>query len=173
MISHTSKSALAALVAISLILLSVFIFGVYDIRTNNRETIELLSAADEASEMRTNAQFIRMMRNNLAGDIRAFEEIVLTSSKLVSLIETIESTGRALGLELEIVSVNEMQDRRARGPKTIRIELEAKGSWASASSFVRAMESLPHRVIMEEVNLSKEDTVWHLRMAISIFSFDE
>ena len=57
-------------------------------------------------------------------------------------------------------------------PDIIRIVIEAQGSWAPTLSFLHAIESLPHRVMIDESSLSKVEDDWRLRTTLSLHSFD-
>lgn len=157
---------------ISLIFLSALVFGIYDIKTKNKKTSLLLSEADRTSETGELAQSIKTIKTNAGEDLTTFDEIVFTNEKLVPLIENIESTGRSLGLETKIVSVGKIEDKKTLEPNIIRIVLETQGAWAETLAFLRAVESLPHRVMIDDSSLSEVDVNWRLRITLAIHSFD-
>lgn len=171
MISKNSKALLITLSLISLVFLSLVVFGIYDIKSKNKNTSELLNQADSVSETGNLAQSIKMMQMNAEEDLSAFEELVLTSDKLVPLIEELESTGRGFGLDTKIISVGKVEDKKALEPSMIHIILEAQGPWAETLAFLRAIESLPHRVIIDEASLSEVDVNWRLRITLVLPSF--
>ena len=168
---NNSKLSFIILVLISIVLLAVLILGTYTIQLKNKEASELLNLVDQATEARTLAQSIRMAQNNAAEDLAAFDGLTLSDDKLVSLIEDIEEMGRALGLDASIVSVGKIEDKKSVEPDIIRIVMETQGSWAQTLSFLRAIESLPHRVMIDESSLSKVEAGWHLKIILSLYSF--
>lgn len=172
MILRNSKVLLITLSLISLALLSVLILGVYNIRFKNKETSELLNLVDRASEVGIIIQSIRAAQNDAGPDLEAFDNMVLTSDKLVPLIESIEGAGQALGLETSILSVAKIEDKKSAEPPLVRIVMETTGPWAQTLSFLRAIESLPHRVLLDESNLSREEVGWRSRIILSLYSFD-
>lgn len=172
MILKNSKILLVVLSLISLILLSVLVLGVYNIRFKNKETSELLNLADNAARIGVLVQSIRAAQNDAALDIEAFDKMVLAGDKIVPLIESIEGAGRALNLDTSILSVGKVEDKKSTSPSLVRIVMEARGSWAQNLAFLRAIESLPHRVLLDEASLSKEDTGWRSRIILSLHSFD-
>ncbi|MFZ2763797.1 MAG: hypothetical protein WAX80_02045 [Minisyncoccia bacterium] len=169
--SH-SKSLLVILSLMSVVLLTVLVLGVYDIKLKNKETSELLNLADNAAELEILVQSIRAIQSEAGKDLATFDSLVLSESKLVPLIESIEGVGRAVGLDVEIVSVGENEDPGASFAQIVRIVVETRGSWASSLSFLRAVESLPNRVIVDETTLSKQEDGWNSRIVLSLYSFD-
>ncbi|GEM_PF-2500432 len=179
MTSNNSTLPLITLVLISVVLLVVLVLGAYNIQSKNQKILELLDLADEAAESRTMAQSIRVLQSNAAEDLATLDNLTLSDDKLVPLIEDIEGMGRALGLETNIVSVGKAEDKKSAEPDIIRIVMETRGSWAQTLSFLSAIESLPHRVMMEELGLSRAETgsagnrvSWRLRTVLSLYSFD-
>ena len=86
---------------------------------------------------------------------------------------------RALGLDTSIVSVSKIEDKKSVEPDIIRIVMETRGSWVQTFSFLSAIESLPHRVMIEELGLSRVEASpagngasWRLRTVLSLYSFD-
>ena len=179
MTSHNSTLPLVTLAFISVVLLVVLVLGAYNIQSKNQKVLKLLALADEAAESRTLAQSIRVLQNNAAEDLMAFDNLTLSDDKLVPLIENIEGMSRALGLDTSIVSVSKIEDKKSVEPDIIRIVMETRGSWAQTLSFLSAIESLPHRVMIEELGLSRVEASpagngasWRLRIVLSLYSFD-
>jgi len=172
MILNNSKLLLMALSLILIILLTIVALGIYDIKVKNKETFKLLNEADSVAETENLAQSIRVMQASAAEDITAFDNLVLVGDKLVPLIESIEEVGRELGLDTNIVSVAKIEDKKSVEPDIIRIVMETQGSWAPTLSFLRAIESLPHRVMIDESSLSKVEIGWRMRITLSLHSFD-
>jgi len=172
MILNNSKLLLMALSLILIILLTIVALGIYDIKVKNKETFKLLNKADSVAETENLAQSIRVIQASAAEDIAAFDNLVLVDDKLVPLIESIEETGRELGLDTNIVSVAKIEDKKSVEPDIIRIVVETQGSWAPTLSFLRAIENLPYRVMIDESSLSKGEVDWRLRITLSLYSFD-
>lgn len=176
---NNSKLLLAALSLVSIILLAVLILGTYNIQLKNKEASELLNLADEVAETKILSQSIRMMQSNSAEDIAAFDSLTLSGDNLVPLIEDIEGAGQTLGLDTKIISVGKIEDKKSVEPDIIRIVAETQGPWAPTLSFLRAIESLPHRVMIDESSLSRNEigpasdgASWRLKIVLSLYSFD-
>lgn len=172
MTSSHSKPLLVILSLISLILTVVLVLGIYNIRLKNKETSELLNLVDEAAEKEALSQSIRLMQNTLAEDIKAFNNVVLSNDKLILLIESIEKSGKVLGLDADILSVEEVKDASSIGLHTVRMVIETRGSWAPTLSFLRVIESLPHRVLIDESNILKQNNSWRSKVILSLYLSD-
>jgi Tfp pilus assembly protein PilO len=172
MIFNNSKLLLVVSALVSAVLLAVLVLGVYKIEAKNKKTSELLILADHAAEIKILEQSVRIIQNNASEDLELFESFVLSDDKLVSLIESIEGAGGRLNLETSILSVAEVKEKNPVAPKIIRITMETRGSWSGTLSFLRAIESLPQRVIIDESNLSREEVGWRSRIVLSLYSFN-
>ncbi len=172
MIFKNSQFIIVMFSLVFLVLLSVIVFGIYDIRSKNQETSLLINEARQVTEVGGLTQSIKTIQANSRKDIIAFDELVFTNDKLVSLIESIEEKGRGLKLDTSIVSVERKEGESPSEPDLIRMVVEAEGSWSSASAFLHALESLPYRVMIDESRLIQNQEGWHLKVAFSIHSFD-
>ena len=166
------KLILTFLIFILAALLGTLILGIYRIKAVNQEVSESINKIDRIEKGRILTQSLRAIRTDAEDDIVMFEEFVLTEERLVSLIENLESTGRTLGLETEILSVGKVEDKKSEEDLPIRIAIETRGSWNGAFNFLRAVENLPYLVIMEEVDFSKVENIWHLKTVILLQTFD-
>jgi hypothetical protein len=169
---NNAKSLLIILSLISIALLGILGLGIYDMRAKNRETSELLNSAETAYEAGILSESIRSAQGQAGEDIRALDDLVLSDDKLVAMIESIEATGRALGLEPSILSVGKNEDKKGLEPDIVRIEMETDGPWAETLSFLQAIESLPQRVMIEESSFTREVDLWHLKIILLLYSFD-
>ncbi len=172
MIFRNSKFILLSYSLILLIVIGIVIFALYNIKNKNQEASQLQSDADETALARQISRSIRLAQNNSSQDLADFDKLLLTSGKLVSLIDNIEKSGRALGLETNIVSVGKAEEKDSGQSNIVSIAIETKGAWAPTLSFLRAIESLPYRVMISRSDLSKVDNEWHLKIALSLHLFD-
>ena len=172
MTSSHSKPLLIVLSLISAVLATVLTLGVYSIRLKNKETSELLNRINETTKREVLFQSIRLTQDIAAEDIKAFKDIILSSDKLVLLIENIEASGKTLGLDAEILSVEEIKNTGSIGLQSIRIVIETRGSWAPTLSFLRVVENLPHRVLIDESSILKQTDSWRSKIILSLYSSD-
>lgn len=174
-----TKIILAEHIVVLMFLIALFVFGIYDIRAKNKETSELLGEVDSITTARSNAREVEQILKSATTSIREFEGLILTSDKLVNLIEKIEKTGRDLGLETAIVSVGGADEGGSKKTEKIRIVLETKGSWTANFTFLSAIESLPYRVIINESSFLKEEgsqsgdiPKWRQKIILELYSFE-
>ncbi len=157
------------LITIGLILLTLF--NIYKIRKQNEETSLLLTQVEEMAGESASAQAIRSSRNKASEEIERFESIALTEDKLVSTLESIESIGKALSLTTDIVSV-EKEEVTSGNHYKVSLLVETEGEWSSSLQFLKALESIPNRVLVDEVHFEKEEDVWTSRIGISLYIFN-
>ena len=167
---RNSKIFIVVLTLISLSLLGVLILGIYVVQVKNNEISELLNTADSVTETRILAQSIRTAQRNALEDIQAFDNIVISEDKLVLFIESIEESGRALDLETNIISVEDKEE--SPDVHLINIVIESDGTWTSILSFLRTVENLPNRVMIDKASLYKEGSSWRSRFVLTLYSFD-
>src|SRR3989338_8481444 len=134
---------------------ALLVLDFYHIRSKNAETLRLVELANAKESEEILAKSIKEIQNNSRAELSAFEQIVLSDSEIVPIIENIEKAGRALGLITEITSVEKINDADPALPQRIRIIVESDGSWRGIFALLKAIESLPNRVLLEETTLAK------------------
>lgn len=170
----TSNRSVVILIVMLLLASGILLFlflTFYEIQTTNREVSELINTAKLMKEERASIQSARMARNLAAEEVRTLQELTFGADQLVSFIEDLESVGKKLGLDVNIISVNRVDDKKKPIPYIIRISLEAKGGWSGTFSFLQAIENLPYKVIIEEAILLKDEVDWSLRTTVSVPAF--
>ena len=167
----SSKLKLTFLSLVALVLLGLGMWAFFIIQSENRETSRLLNEVSQAVENESKIKSIEQVRNTASADIEMFESFILTDDRIVSAIEKIESAGRALGLETEIVSVDNVSNEVEENPQKIHLVVEAEGSWSESFSFLKAVENLPYKISLEDVSLVKTSTAWQSKITLSLYSF--
>jgi hypothetical protein len=163
--------------SVALLLIGILSYGIYEMRSKNQKTFVLLQEADKIATEDLLYQSIRSVRSSIREDLSQFDEVVLTEEKVVPLIERIENAGRTLGLETKIASVSLLKVEGnlpalpTDNPKKVRLIIETKGSRGNSMDFLSALESLPHRVIVDEASLTLEEGGWRTRTSLSVYAF--
>lgn len=153
---------------ILVILGGLLVFLIYDIQSKNRETSELLHKIEESSENELLYQSVRSIQNSAEEELAALEDIIVSSSELVSLIEEVEQIGRESGLTMDIVSVDEVKVVEGE-PQKVRITFDARGSWTQTFSALSIVENIPRKIMIEEVKLNKEDVGWLATVSFAVY----
>lgn len=75
----------------------------------------------------------------------------------VDFIETVESMGRIAGIKLEVesVGVNALKEKMSSSTELFRISLKTQGSWENTMHLLSLLESMPHKILFENVRLGK------------------
>jgi Tfp pilus assembly protein PilO len=170
--SLSSKTSLILLTLLTMLLASFFVLEFYRVKSENQETSRLLSEVNQAADQRAAAQSIRFLQKTATEDVNDFEALTISPSRLVEVIESIEAAGRALSLETIIASVDKPEANSSTTLQSIDIVVETSGSWAGTSRFLKAIESLPTRVTIQEARLSKQDSAWDSQVKLSFYSFE-
>ncbi|KKW14411.1 MAG: hypothetical protein UY54_C0019G0016 [Parcubacteria group bacterium GW2011_GWA2_50_10b] len=172
MIARHTKLILAVLSLSAALLLVFMVLDIYNIRAQNEETSRLLNTADQAANQKVLSQSIRSFQNQAKNDIALLDNLILTEGRLVPVIEDIEQAGRSLGLQTKIISVDQPDNKGAEVSRQIKLVVETSGSWSGNYSFLKALESLPTRVVIDEARLSKEGSSWQSRITLSLYLFN-
>lgn len=168
--SINTQIRLISLSLVALALLAFIALNWLKIKNENLETTQILIASGATEKAQREAQTIRNIQISAADDLEAFEKIILTDEKLVPLIENIEETSRILRLDLEITSVEKSLESEGE-PQIIRMAINVEGAWSDIYNFLKAIESLPYRIMIEQVSLEKSGTKWSETLSFSIHSF--
>ncbi|PIP55798.1 MAG: hypothetical protein COX06_01335 [Candidatus Zambryskibacteria bacterium CG22_combo_CG10-13_8_21_14_all_42_17] len=172
MITNNSKFSLTVLILIAAALFTVLILGAYNIYSKNEKSKELLNSVNQTAETRTLDRSIKSVQNNAAKDLITLNNFIFSDDKLVSLIESIEGAGQAFGIDASIVSVGKIENKDNIGSSMVRIIIDTQGHWSGTLAFVRAIENLPYRVMIDESSLFRNEDGWRSRIVLSLHIFD-
>jgi hypothetical protein len=171
MMFRNSKVALTFSSIAVLVFLTMSLFGIYHISSENRKASLLLTEVNEADKRDAQTQSIKSLQNTAQADLSALENITLTDAGLVAVIENIEGVARALRLESKITSVDKVGEATEAEPQKIRIAIDSKGSWANNLSLLNSIENLPYRVMFENATFSKTESGWQSNIVFTLHSF--
>ena len=155
----------------------IFVYAMYDIEKKNKQTSALLVTAQERAGQELLIQAIRITQNSAKGEISSLDDLVLRERELVTLIEDLEGLGKRLGLEVRTLSVSAGEQPSSGGavsgePRRVGLSIEAVGSWDGAVNFLKAIETLPQRVMISETNLAKRSDDWYVKADFALYIFD-
>jgi len=165
------KYLLAVLSLTALALVALISVTTYSIRASSQKTSELLNLADEAAQIEILAQSIRVLQNDKRAELEKLDNFTLTEDDIVPFIESIEETGRNLGLETNIASLGKIEDKKAAVPTMMKMVVEIDGSWESTFTFLKVLENMPYRLIIDESTLDKSESTWKSRIVLSAHLF--
>lgn len=168
MMFKNSKLTLWILAFITLIMVCLFVLDIYHIRSENKETSRILLEAEKAANEESLAQSVRSFQNTASSELLELDTIAVSDKNLILALEKIESISNRLGLSSEIKAVDELEE----GEPRVRITLESTGSWSGIYSLLRAIESLPYRVMLEKSTLSDGELGWQSTITLSLYLFN-
>lgn len=154
-ISHTKKVFFVA-VALAVASLALYGFLFWEIKTKTEEAVKIQEDADKDVKRE---EGLHLAKVSLAKNKEAIEKIdsyFIARDGVVSFIEELESLGKETGVILSIGSVSAEADPKVKDDfkETLRIRLEASGSWENLFYFLSILESLPYRAQIEQMTLS-------------------
>ncbi len=143
-------SAIAALVAF--VLLGSFFWV---IKTQN-ETIAVL--ASEANQSSTKDEAVRSIKVSLERNkdaLRSVDSFFISKDGVVDFINSLDKLGKQYGVTLNIGEVTSEVDLKIKDDfkETLKLRLDASGSWSSVMKFLTALENLPYRIKVDQVSL--------------------
>ncbi len=154
-ISHTKK---VLFITIALAMTSLLLYGFlfWEIKTKTQDAAKIQEDADKDVKRE---ESLRLAKISLAKNKESIEKIdsyFIARDGVVSFIEELENLGKETGVILSIGSVSAEVDAKVKDDfkETLRIRLEASGSWKDLFYFLSILESLPYRAQIEQMTLS-------------------
>ena len=177
--NSSTKTLLILPSLLTLVLLGTFVYEISYIKAKNQNTAVLQGQILALSESDNQVQVLHSIQKTYSTELAALEKIALTKDNLVTFLELAERTGKNLGLETKITAVNLDQGTKTSKSKnsnkndTVHIQIESDGLWANSLVFVRALESLPYQVHIDNLTLTlRESKLWHLSATLTLYSFN-
>jgi hypothetical protein len=169
------KNSRTLLIVSSIIVLSLcglLSFNIYRVYSQNRATSLLLEEANQNATEDNLVSSVKKLKMGAAEEIEAFEKLVFTSDKIIEAIEELEFLGRSLNVKVEVTHVEEVEKIPETEGKGLRVALNADGSWSGLFTWLKALESLPYRVMFDQVNFTKTELGWRVTVVMFIPTFD-
>lgn len=170
--NKSTTSLIGLLVIIVVLMLALFIYGEIMVKNLNERTVVLDQELRISAEDMASFQSIKAMQTEALSSLDKLDSLQLSEDEVVDLIETIEATGRSLGLIVSTKSVSVDKVGEEEFPKTVKLSIEARGSWQGTVTMLEAVQSLPYLVSISEASLLKGEEMWELEldMGINIFN---
>ena len=166
------KFAIITLSILALVLLGALSLGFWIVRGKNQEMSELQNLAQLAEEADNLSNLVRSISSTHASELETLEQIILRKDRVVLLIESVEQAANSLGIIAEITSVNEKAEEGNK-LSVIEMNIDANGTWSQNLAFLKALESLPYRVMFGRTDIkSAEEGGWTSSITLSVHAFD-
>ncbi|CAN5145719.1 hypothetical protein BH11PAT3_BH11PAT3_0920 [soil metagenome] len=153
--SHT-KTFFMIYIIVTVVLVLLFGYFIFIIRSKGQEASVLMNEADSATEQEGLTQSIQAVKNASKNDIILLNQYALTEDTLVPLIELLEKTGKSMKLSTKTTSVSlaKQDSGEASISDQVTIELETDGAWNSSIGFIHLLENLPTGVFISSSSLT-------------------
>jgi len=111
------------------------------------------------SEVKRNesVRSVKNLMNDTKKEREQITQLFIQPNGTVDFIETVESLGRMAGVKLEIesVGVEALKNKTASSTESFRISLKIEGSWGNAMHLLSLLETMPHKISFDGINLEK------------------
>lgn len=158
MTSHKARNIALLLILLALVLAGANYMAFLFIKHKTVTASEM--RADTAAYDERQRQLFGTGSNDVAAEIAALKSHVLDREGSVAFIESIESRAKELGLSFEISAVNidpVTDENKENLTETLRMDVEATGSWQQLMNFVFDVEHMPYRVFIENAAFSQRE----------------
>lgn len=150
----TKKILIASAIAA---LLAFLLFGglFWIIKTQN-ENIAIL--ASEAHQSFAKDEAVRSIKASFEKNKEALQSIdsfFISKDGVVDFINSLDTLGKQYGVTLNIGEVTSEVDLKVKDDfkETLKLRLDASGSWNSVMNFLTALENLPFRIKVDQVSI--------------------
>lgn len=169
-----SSTRIVIVSLITLIFTAALVYEVYLISSTQGELNNTTTSTDEEIESDRRAKSIIELQKESKTELAIVDEVLLTKSDLVELVEKLEKTGRDLGLIVSISSItNDSKTSSSQNPETVRISIETRGAWAQNLKFVRLVETLPHKFAIDRLDLNFDGQDWRTLVNLRVTTYPE
>lgn len=187
--SKTKKILLLVMIP-TIILVFVYVYILFDLNNKNQETASILNENEKAYVKNLNFQSTKKIINSSKESILNMSTFFITKDGVVNFINTIESIGKSVGLNISIASVdiktdtNKSNNSQNNNKDELNLDIETEGTWTQTLKFIHLLEYLPFNINLNQVNIinlnmdnSKNNTSksktssWHGSFAVSVTKF--
>lgn len=158
MTSHKARNIALLLVLLALVLAGVNYVVFLFIKHKTITVSEM--KADAAAYDERQRQLFGSGSNDVTAEIATLKSHILGPEESVSFIEKIESRAKEIGLAFEISSVGidpVTDENKENLTETLRMSIEATGSWQQIMNFVFDLEHMPYQVVVENAAFSQRE----------------
>jgi hypothetical protein len=169
MTSSATKNLLVFASFLLLVGIAGFSYEFYAIHTEKLASAELESRIQGERATSATLESLRAIQVNNTAELDKIDSIVIARENPVPFLDIIEKTAKRFNLELRVGSVTVTEGKGSRDD-TLSVMLETEGSWKQTIAFVHAIESLPYRVLVDDMSITTDVTsgvaapvkqVWH------------
>ncbi len=97
---------------------------------------------------------LKFLAKDIAPNLETLESYVISSEDDIEFIKYLENLGKEEGVNLKIVSATESEENEF---KKIVFQVMIEGSWSRTIHFVDLLESIPYKMVVQEVRLEQLD----------------
>ncbi len=130
------------------VVLVFYVFLYKQILSLNSKIISINSKLVVANRLAENEKEIVNLLKNTETKREKLSSYFVSTENPTSFLETIESSARSVGTEVEVQSLDVKHKDKEKKQSFIKVSLLAKGSWDSMFRFMLLLENLPYVVVV-------------------------
>ena len=152
--------ALIAAILCNAVALGAFWWIFSSMSAKNDHAAALSSQIQNQLSQQQSAEGVRKALAESADDRAQLARYFLDKDSVVGFIEGLQRAGAALGVTVQVSSLNEGQVPLQGGGSaaTLDISLDSRGTWSSVRSFLALLEKLPYSADFSAVTMSQIDS---------------
>jgi hypothetical protein len=97
---------------------------------------------------------VKRQVEGLTEQVQAISAYAINSDAGVPFIDQVQATGKRMGLETTISSVDTKQFTNKAGLEYLTMRIKARGDWSRVWSFLKYIENLPYGLSIDAVDVS-------------------
>lgn len=158
-IGSSTKKLLVVLIALNALLVSAYGLGFWLLRAQNLRIAALNAEVDAQTATSVDLSSLEKMLEEAESGVRKVDSYFIASDGVVTLIGTLESHARGLGLAVDIDGVEAQEiDKNLKGlVERVVLRLEVEGDWRSVQRYIALVETLPQKITVEAAQIDRID----------------
>ena len=152
-LSKTKKTLIICII-LNLIVWGGYGFVFWKIRSQNKHISTLLNEAEQDVKKDESLRLIKASLGENKDFLSHINSYFIPNEGVVGFIDTLESYGKQIGVDVTIGSVSVEPDSQNKEDfkELLRLKVEAIGSWNNLVSYLLTLENLPYSVRIDQVS---------------------
>jgi type II secretory pathway pseudopilin PulG len=150
-----TKKILILSIISAIIVFSLSGFSFWQIKKQNESIALLASEAQQSTAKDEAVRSIRLLFDKNKESLTSLDSFFISKDGVVDFINSIDLLGKKFRVDLAIGEVTSEIDQKIKDDfkETIKLRLDASGSWGDVIDFLTALENLPYKIKVDQVSV--------------------
>lgn len=155
----TTKKMLAWTAALTAVSAGALGYALYSFDAQNRSVIALASDLEKFERADKQLSSTRSTLNQAEPDLGKMEGYYIAADGVADFVSRIEALARENRLSIEVEGLEAKEvDKQTKGfQEKLMLRIETNGSWLDTYRFLRLVELLPYKAVLESVSVARSD----------------